>query len=375
MQNKTWYREQWFIVLALILFPPAGIPLAWFVAPWSKNTKTGAVVASAAWLVIALVVGAVRGPRDQEDANPATTTTIAPDANEGTDAIPPAPNPTTVTAEEPESPPPPPPPPPPPAEPDGNALAAEEPRLLVPSKAGNFELRSPERHAEGIGAVGRYVGTGDDVHLDVELWIRQEDQSLPPPEDGCSAAEVGGQPAVRCEDSGDKYVSIQWRSAAWHFVLDVRYEAARYQRRARAVAQAVAADAATWAQRFLGEGELPSPDERAQHFAAIEGAVRQGKIEAFKTAVESSGVGAVVRIGLEPSDREGNTLVITVGDGWHVAVKQIRLQAAQDLWRMWADINSPSSSDDSRIKIVDLNGNEVGGSRVVGGSVIWVQDN
>ncbi|MBI5487416.1 MAG: hypothetical protein HY905_08790 [Deltaproteobacteria bacterium] len=375
MQNKTWYRESWFIVLALVVFPPAGIPLAWFVAPWSKNTKTGAVVASAAWLVIALVVGAVRGPQDHQDADP-TTTTTAPDANEGTDAIPPAPNPTTTAAGEPEPPPPPPPSPPAPvpAAPDGNALAVEEPRLLLPSKAGDFELRSPARHAEGVGAVGRYVGAGDDVHLDVELWIRQEDQSLPPPEDGCSAAEVGGQPAVRCEDSGDKYVSLQWRAAAWHFVLDVRYEAARYQRRARAAAQAVADDAATWALRYLGQGDSPSADERGQHLAAVESAVRQGRMEAFKAAVESSGVGAVVRIGLEPADRDGNTLVITVGDGWHVAVKQIRLQAAQDLWRMWADINSASSPDDSRIKLVDLNGNEVGGSRVIGGSMIWVQD-
>ena len=70
----------------------------------------------------------------------------------------------------------------------------------------------------------------------------------------------------------------------------------------------------------------------------------------------------------------GNFLLITVSNLWHTQSKQIRYQSAQNLWKIWASIHSPDSSDDARIKLVDYNGNEVGGSRVVAGSMIWVQD-
>ena len=63
---------------------------------------------------------------------------------------------------------------------------------------------------------------------------------------------------------------------------------------------------------------------------------------------------------------------ITVENVWHVQHKQIRLQAAENIWKQWALITG--KGDDARIKIVDLNGNEVGGSRMWGGSLIWVQD-
>ena len=44
------------------------------------------------------------------------------------------------------------------------------------------------------------------------------------------------------------------------------------------------------------------------------------------------------------------------------------------MWEWWAAIASPQEPDLARIKIVDAKGNEVGGSRVWGGSLIWVQD-
>lgn len=66
-------------------------------------------------------------------------------------------------------------------------------------------------------------------------------------------------------------------------------------------------------------------------------------------------------------------LTITVSNIWHIRAYQIRLQDAQTLWEIWARIASPSELDSARIKIVDLRGNEVGGSRVLAGSLIWVQ--
>lgn len=65
---------------------------------------------------------------------------------------------------------------------------------------------------------------------------------------------------------------------------------------------------------------------------------------------------------------------ITVSNVWHYHPYQVRLQTAQNLWNIWAKVYSPIDVDKSRIQIVDLNGNEVGGSRVWAGSLIWVQE-
>ncbi|HZE70013.1 MAG TPA: hypothetical protein VE135_10875 [Pyrinomonadaceae bacterium] len=70
-----------------------------------------------------------------------------------------------------------------------------------------------------------------------------------------------------------------------------------------------------------------------------------------------------------------DTLKITVSNGWHYEPYQMRFQAAQKLWETWAEQHSPHDPDKSRISLVDLNGNEVGGSRAWAGSLIWVQEN
>jgi hypothetical protein len=65
---------------------------------------------------------------------------------------------------------------------------------------------------------------------------------------------------------------------------------------------------------------------------------------------------------------------ITVTNAWHIQHYQARLQLAQNLWTTWAKMASPREPDQARISIVDLNGNEVGGSRILGGSLIWVSE-
>lgn len=67
-------------------------------------------------------------------------------------------------------------------------------------------------------------------------------------------------------------------------------------------------------------------------------------------------------------------LTVTVANSWHREPYQIRLQAAQGLWKAWAAVNSPTEPDRSRLRLTDGNGNEVGGSRTWGGSMIWVAE-
>jgi hypothetical protein len=72
--------------------------------------------------------------------------------------------------------------------------------------------------------------------------------------------------------------------------------------------------------------------------------------------------------------RSANQIKITLKDQWHYLPYQIRLQKAQGLWKLWATIHAPENVDLARISLVDLEGNEVGGSRLVAGSMLWVAE-
>lgn len=69
------------------------------------------------------------------------------------------------------------------------------------------------------------------------------------------------------------------------------------------------------------------------------------------------------------------SIVIRVRNSWHYQHKQIRLQAAQNLWNLWTQsYYLEDNKDKCRMELVDLNGNNVGGSSWLGGSVVNVKD-
>ena len=65
---------------------------------------------------------------------------------------------------------------------------------------------------------------------------------------------------------------------------------------------------------------------------------------------------------------------VTVSDLWHIRHKQVRLQDAQALWAAWAIVASPAEPDRAFLKLVDYNGNSVGGSSWLAGSVVSVPE-
>ena len=69
----------------------------------------------------------------------------------------------------------------------------------------------------------------------------------------------------------------------------------------------------------------------------------------------------------------GLKVTITVVDVWSDMDYGSRLQAADTLYKLWALVASPGSPDSARISIVNENGVEIGGSRMLAGSLIWVQ--
>ncbi len=89
-------------------------------------------------------------------------------------------------------------------------------------------------------------------------------------------------------------------------------------------------------------------------------------------------IGALTRAGIDNSivsrvSQKGDSLTIIVANRWHYQPYQIRLQFVQNFWELWARIRSPNNPDKARLEITDLNGNSVGGSRWLAGSLIWVK--
>lgn len=96
-------------------------------------------------------------------------------------------------------------------------------------------------------------------------------------------------------------------------------------------------------------------------------------IPKFRSLLSSIDKDDTIILGVSPGRVDGE-VKIKVSNEFHYQPYQVRLQAAQALWKGWASIYSPEDGDKARIQLVDLMGNEVGGSRVWAGSLIWVQE-
>ena len=71
---------------------------------------------------------------------------------------------------------------------------------------------------------------------------------------------------------------------------------------------------------------------------------------------------------------DDHLMTLTVNNIWHRVVKQIRFQKVQDFRKLWTEIDRARPADLSRIQIVDLNGNVVGGCDRWDASKVWVID-
>jgi hypothetical protein len=113
--------------------------------------------------------------------------------------------------------------------------------------------------------------------------------------------------------------------------------------------------------------ETPSPEYKA---ATIPTSDPIAELLAFIRTVDKNG-DLIINV---TQGVDSNTAKITVANQWHDSGYQVRLQNAQLMWKSWAGFRSPKEPDKARIKILDRMGNEVGGSRIWGGSLIWVKD-
>jgi hypothetical protein len=99
-----------------------------------------------------------------------------------------------------------------------------------------------------------------------------------------------------------------------------------------------------------------------------EGAANDSHVIRFITLVKYQTEGKFIR----QVGRKGETIDVYVGNEWHFLPYQIRLQMAQNIWATWVLASNPETPDRARVDIKDLNGNSVGGSKLLGGSLSWV---
>lgn len=92
----------------------------------------------------------------------------------------------------------------------------------------------------------------------------------------------------------------------------------------------------------------------------------------FKAQMKTIDPSNALIANVENNDRITGQVTITVSNYWHNQNYQLRLQAAQNLWKTWAALYSPTEPDSARIELVDFNGNKVGGSSMWGGSMVEV---
>lgn len=147
-----------------------------------------------------------------------------------------------------------------------------------------------------------------------------------------------------------------------------REEARRQAEAAAEVARKAAEEQATAARQAAA-------DKAAAEKAAKDAAQKeiQDKLDAYLAVLKLAEVTIIERVSVERRGKSWKA-TLTVKNIWHVKHYQVRLQDAQTLWQAWATIASPKDPDSARIVLVDGNGNEVGGSRALAGSLIWVQE-
>lgn|GEM_PF-5028890 len=84
--------------------------------------------------------------------------------------------------------------------------------------------------------------------------------------------------------------------------------------------------------------------------------------------------GGPLVVAVARSRHSPDELILYVGAPWHFMPKQMRLQAAQAYWLIWAKIYSPQDLDKAKITLKDQMGNNVGGSSWLAGSIVKVPD-
>jgi hypothetical protein len=352
---RPWYRRPGWVLVLLLFVPPLGIALLWWGRHFSEKVRIGLTIASALFFLVAMT-------RDKGEpsrtATEAAASTPVKDMQLRSD----------VAAE---------------AQAPAPASVEKEPRLLLPVALQQFKLIGVNPLGACCAVVG-YYQRDDGRDADVYAMITS-DKDLSEEKKG-RAIKVGGHDGVSFIDSpaGHTRATVVWLAGQWKFTVNIAFKKPGERAAAVKAAEELAPLIAAHADRYLAPA-APAADERKRHLDAVASAVeerqRQDKAEElrrgperFLAAARSARIGTAFIVDAKRDPLLDDQLQVVVGPGWHRQVKQERLIAAQNLWATWAQINSPKDLDKSRLELLDVNGNEVGGSGILAGSSISVPD-
>lgn len=362
MSNVPWHRRPAIIVALLVVFAPVGIPLMWMRFGWAKNIKIAASIVSVTVFAIAIWRGSVE--RADEERKAATVASMQPNGIRDDERVAkPKPEPAPQ-------------PPAPRAAPGGRELLKKQQLLAVPLKLSGFDLSSANTMPANLpaGFVATYVGTTPETeHLKVWLSANKSDAD-PSGAENERPLKIGDHDGVIVDNSKEKSFSVRWNAGGWAVISSVNFTRPVDATKARRAAERIAPAVSAALDAYLRNSPLLE-SEGEKHLAAIKATNINTKVAAFIAKIESVGIAndLIARASVD-GKLSADLLVITVGSTWHRAGRQGRLVAAQRLWQVWSEINSPTNPDTSRIQLVDANGNKIGGSSLVAGSSIKVDN-
>ena len=375
--TKPWYFRPLVIGASLIFFAPVGMVLLWRGTSLSRNVKIVVCVLSGLWFVhllmpakatrLAATVVATNTAPALTPTRPSMTVTSA--ATGPASAVR-----TASSASEPRP------------SSDGmtplarQELITSEPNLLAPEHLAGLPLTSLDRVGDEIMAA-QYATNIPGVGP-LRLSVFKDGKNPAPSDPTQTTTTVGSHPAVLTDQPTETKrhltgaLSIEWRSGAWNPVVQIdQYQRPASRQAVKAVVERAAKEAAAWTDRFFLGTDLPRANERNGHLTALDAALDQAVVKRSREALNamtkkliSAGVGTIVgHVGLHG---DPNELIITIRPAWLASTQLEREEAAKTLWKLWAEINSPENLDKSRIKLVTVNGTNLGGSGLMGGSSI-----
>lgn len=196
--------------------------------------------------------------------------------------------------------------------------------------------------------------------------------------DDADKPEVFNRIITQLYDSGDKEGATNYYNKAIEGGLNIEFTHSDLRRFFDKAREAIEAPKrAEEAEKERLAQEKQAEEQRLAMESAVQDqqsqAQAQANLDGYSALLTAAGVTVVREYGVKCSG-DLWTVTLSVDDVWHIKPYQIRLQDAQAFWEAWARIASPNEPDKARISIKDLRGNEVGGSRMLAGSLIWVQE-
>lgn len=120
--------------------------------------------------------------------------------------------------------------------------------------------------------------------------------------------------------------------------------------------------------RIKAEDDRIERDKKAAEEAAIIESENAAHLKEFKKLIADNKIAVVTKVLVNQYQAQ-----VTVSNEWHLVPYQLRLQAAQNIQKLWAQTYTKDPKI-AHIKFVDLNGNEVGGSGMLSASKVWVNE-